>query len=588
MFDTFKAGAALYTYKAVYDWYLVAGLIAGFAAMHAFDQHKKENDVAATVWGSVTLLGCAVPLCWFIFNAAFASQIGRLMSDYYLYWWAAMVVVGAVASLLFQRKWTQHFDVFKSRFTLRTKLERNKKTDVRTIDKVLPDPIKFKPSKYFDAAQGLFLGLGENSNPLYWPAGRPWVHMAVIGSNGSGKGVQIQCLISQAASQRHAVFVMDPKNDEWMPHCLKAAADAAGIPFHFVDLRPAAPSQINLFRGADRHQLDELMQAGFGLAEKGTDADFYRLKDRQACAWLSARIGPLDTPASLFTEHGAHLEKVAEGFAGYLKEMADIAAVNANEGLDLAKIVEEGGIVYVAGSMRNEKIKRLQRMVVVRAIQLAETRDRLSGTLRPVGIVMDEFIYHISKAALEALGAARDKGVYCVLAFQGIGDLARVPADLSADAVKGAIVENCKIKFVYRLEDPDTALWFAAMTGSIQADDESRKVEKNLVLVETLEGDRTIRQTDRFLIDENMLTNLHEGLGVAIGLKGFVKDCHKGEFISISRMDVAKDRAAITPQEWPGYQFKAFDPKDLPALPTAQSSDAVFELPALPDVKKKI
>jgi hypothetical protein len=42
-------------------------------------------------------------------------------------------------------------------------------------------------------------------------------------------------------------------------------------------------------------------------------------------------------------------------------------------------------------------------MLLVRLIQLAEARDRMSGNLRQVCIVLDELKYHLSRIALEAL-----------------------------------------------------------------------------------------------------------------------------------------------------------------------------------------
>lgn len=587
MFERLQLGIALYSLKIVFGWYIVAGFTTGFTAMYALDHQSKENEIRAALWGSVTLLGCVVPVCWMLFNFFYAEKHGFSISWWYLFGWGVLVVVGSAAAFYVQRKWTQKFDLFKHRLTLGTLAERDKKTDVRKIREVLPQPIKYNPVEYFDMKKGMFLGLDERRMPIYWPADLPLPHTAIIGKSGSGKGVAAQNIIAQAAQFKHAVIVLDPKNDEWMPHVLYAACKAAGIPYAFVDLRPAAPPQINLFRGADRHQLDELMQAGFSLAEKGDNADFYRLKDRQACAWLAARIKAGDTPASLYEEHGAHLEKTAEGFAGYLREMADIAAVNATEGLDLANVVAHGGIVYVVGSMRNEKVKRLQRMMVIRAIQLAEERDRLGEKLRPVGILMDEFIYHISRAALEALGAARDKGVYCLLAFQGIADLARCPSDLSPEAVQGAVIENTQIKLVYQLQDPTTAEFFAAMTGKIQVDDETRKVEKNIALVETMETERSIRQTERCLIDETMMTTLYKNLGAIIGLQDADPSRLKGEFIMVNSIKVKKDRDAITPKAWPGAQLKEFNPAEIPALPVSPQPANMpppvdFSLPAIP------
>ncbi len=586
MFDSMILFLGLYAAKAViYGW--IIGIFSGFCAVFAFDNLKRDNTIIAEIWGLFAATGLVFPFSYFSLNFFLAERVGlSQMPIKYLVFWLFFTVIGAGFGVWFHRVFTSKFDVFKSKITKKTEMERNKKTDVRNIDALLPTPEKFNPEDFFNQEKGIFLGLDEGGKPLYWPASEKMPHIQISGTTGSGKGVAIQILAAQAAQAGHALFIADPKNDEWMPHALKAACEKVGVPFHFVDLRPEAPPQLNIFDGASRHEINELLQAGFALAEKGDNADFYRLKDRQAAALVASMICPGESAAQVYQKMGADLERSAEGFAGLLKEMAEIPSVNATDfsGLQLSSVVENGGVVYVVGSMRFEPVKRLQKMIVMRAIQLAERRERLdeAAPLRPVGIVMDEFIYHISRGALEALGGARDKGVYCVIAFQSLGDLFRVPADLSAEAVKGALIDNCKLKITYQIQDPDTAAWLAEATGTILADDESRKVEKNLALVETLEGERTIRQSERFLIDQNMMMNLPRGVGVVIGLKDVLKGRMKAEFLCVDRLNVKKDKAAIETKAafGGGYAPPTFD--DLPEVPTVKPVAEFDDLPPLP------
>ncbi|TKF93720.1 TraM recognition domain-containing protein, partial [Vibrio sp. F13] len=109
-----------------------------------------------------------------------------------------------------------------------------------------------------------------------------------------------------------------------------------------------------------------------------------------------------------------------------------------------------------------------------------------------------ELKYHISKAAMEGLGAARDKGIHMLLAHQSVADLRDCPADLNSDAVVGAVVENTKFKLVYKLQDPETAEWVAKMSGTILVDDETRSVETDATLSEIVDTKRTLRQAERY------------------------------------------------------------------------------------------
>ena len=363
--------------------------------------------------------------------------------------------------------------------------------------------------------------------PIYYQAA-VLPHVQVAGTTGSGKGVLLQILAAQCLLNGEAVFWLDPKDDEYGEHALAQAAKDAGKPFIKIDIRPAAKAKINFFHKSEKEQIEELLLGGFSLSEKGTDSDFYSIDDRAAASFVASQCQPGDTPPSLFNRFGEELEQKAKKFHGLLKEMAELAPVNAKEGVDLRKVVQEGGAVYVVGSMRNAKVIRMQRMLLVKIIQLCEERDRTAGKPRPVCAILDEAKYHISKPFLESLGAARDKGLHVILAHQSLSDLRDCPADLNADAVVGAVMENCALKIIYRVEDPLTAEWMARKSGRIQVDDEVRRVTKNSALSETLNPERQIRQAERFFIDENMILNLHKSQAVVFGngLPSFISTSH--------------------------------------------------------------
>lgn len=511
--------------------------------------------------------------------------------------------VGIVAAIVTLRSGVQLFAEAKNKLTKNTELERNKKSDTRTVLDKLPDPMPaYDIEKYVDFAKGTFIGIGEDKKPIYWPPGKTLPHVEVAGTTGSGKGVFIGMLISQNIGQGEAVFVVDPKDDEYLPHVVATSCEKYKKPYHFIDLRPSAPPQLNFFHGATVDQIEELFLAGFGLSETGKASDFYLIADREAAAAMAVEAAkPGATPASLCNEFYDEIKTVmkAEKFAGYLKEMAAMPAVNAATGLDLRKIIKEGGAAYVVGSMRNSKIMRLQKMFTIKLIHLAEERDRTAGKkIRPISLILDEFIYHISKNTLEGLGAARDKGMHITLAHQALSDFARCGADLDKEAVMGAVMENCKLKLIYRIEDPDTALWLAQKSGKIQVDDESRVVETNLALSETVHGRRTIRQAESFYMDDTMIMNLHERLGIVfgIGLPKFsfsspvktVKDAKNLVPIACAgaRLESAAESLNITPAA-PGVLSEAaaasladFDFAIAPASPVALAAPASSPFPA--------
>lgn len=492
------------------------GVVIGLAGINTWHAAAEERTLSLQVWGWV-LCGALIAGPGAYFGLPLIVKFFGFEGGYFPRWHLAAYFCGCLAGLggafLWARRVAPMLASAKSKVTRRSDLVRNRKTDVREIHNHLPDPRgDFDPRKYMAVKKGVFLGLDENEKPQYLPLER-WLetHIQLVGTSGAGKGVAASVLLVQALRDGEAVVVMDPKDDEWAPHVLRAEAERLGVPFRLVDLRKDIP-QLNLFDGADADELEELLVAGFSLAERGEAADFYRIADRQAArlaGCLLDDLGPCVTPQSLANHPEMRKAKQsAVGFVGKLDELARVGAFDAPSARYLTDTIRDGGCLYIIGSMRNERIKSAQRMVLVRMMQLVELRDRIHTKPRPVRVFLDEFKHHLSRTALTGLGAARDKGMYIILAHQSLADFMDCPADLDGDAIKGAVVENCSVRIIYKVRDPDTANWLASMSGDILVDDEVRTVGRNVALAEVMDGERTVRQAERYMVDKNMLMNL--------------------------------------------------------------------------------
>ena len=493
---------------------LLSGLTLPFIVPLKRDEHEK-----APIWQRVII--CFSFLCFIFGTISPATSYvlrflypARLEVSTPVILWAILIsftVVGVIFHYVARRVLSPEIDKLKRKMVKKTSLERNTRTDVREIKALLPTTEKYDPEQFIDLKKGVFIGLNENRDPQYIPLS-DWQkqHADVIGTTGAGKGVATGLLIYQSILADEGVFEMDPKNDEWAPHLIRKACEDAGKPFYLIDLNKPE-YQLNLIDGITEEHLEELFIAGFSLAEKGEAADFYRIDDRRAARATAQLINenPTATIRDLFnSDFVQSIAETIKGFFGKIEELALLNSINAPEGLALKKIFDDGGCCYIIGSMRNSKVIATQRMILVRLMQLAELRDRINTTPRPIAIHLAELKYHLSRPALEGLGAARDKGVHIIMDHQSVADLRDCPADLNGDAVVGAVVENAKFKLVYKLQDPDTALWVAKMSGTILVDDESRKAKTNRVLTEVIDDERTIRQAERFYIDSNMLLNL--------------------------------------------------------------------------------
>ncbi|WP_233947960.1 type IV secretory system conjugative DNA transfer family protein [Pectobacterium versatile] len=493
---------------------LLSGLTLPFFASMKSDERQK-----ASLWKKLIisfsllcfLFGTVGPLLINVFRWLYND---RILTRIPILDWSILIiftVAGFIFHIALRRTLTPELDKIKKRFIKKTSLERELRTDVRTVKSLLPETLHYDPLDYIDLNKGIFIGMNRDKQPMYLPL-KDWQkqHADIIGTTGAGKGVATGILLYQSILAGEGIFVMDPKDDEWAPHLYRKACEDAGKPFALIDLRKTQ-YQLNLIEDITPDELEELFVAGFSLAEKGQESDFYRIDDRKA-ARMAAQFVSRNTESTIRDVYNSeYVQGIAEdikAFFGKIEELALLNSINAPKGCSLKQIFNEGGCCYVIGSMRNSKIITAQRMLLVRLYQLAERRDRVKETPRPIAIFLDELKYHLSKPALEGLGAARDKGVHIIMAHQSVADLKDCPADLKGDAVVGAVVENAKFKLVYHVMDPDTAEWVARMSGTILVDDEIRKAKTDAVLTETIDGERTIRQAERFFIDSNMILNL--------------------------------------------------------------------------------
>lgn len=526
------------------------GLLSA-ASLFALDAEKDSNWVK--IHSGLFILSF-IPLSAYNVISYLMDSSGVIvnLSKTYLMYWLSCVTLSWISSILWLTVGTQKIEVFKNRITRTSRLERNKKTDIRNIDMFLPDDKqRFDPLAFIDYVKGFFVGWSEEDQPLYIKKG-DWdtSHILLTGRTRSGKGVAAQIIGTQSIQHKELFVVLDPKGDNWMPHIYKKACDEAGQPYHFLDLRQSAHPQINLFEGCTEEVIENMLIGAFSLAEKGDNADFYRLGDRKAARQAARYIAQNSgcTPREVLAVFADEWRDSAAGFASALEEMAELPAVNRrNGGIDIADLERTGGCLYVVGDMINTRIIRMQRMILIRLMMLAKNRDQMKDQ-RIIRVFADEFRVHISRPFIVSLGASAGWRLLTILAFQSFEDLRDCPADLDADMVKGAVIENCALQLSYRIKDPVTAELLAAATGIILVDDESREIKKNVVLTETV-GDRRIAQAERFLVDVNMITSLPVpdierktiGCGVLVGAGKLAQFCFTSPII------VERSQSAITP-----------------------------------------
>lgn len=497
---------------------IVASAAAGFMLAFVLNLGL-EGGIGLALLAITTLVAMSGLVTWVLINAIAGryGMSGLPITDLMI--WACFLAAGVIVALSIIRFFTPLLEKIKKKLTLKTSQERNTKIDVRRITDFMPEGnYTFNPKKHFKK-NDFFLGLNENHKPIYWGSNR-LPHVQIAGATGRGKGVFIGMLEAQALLNGSTVINIDPKDDEYGAYVLYEAAKNAGVPYYYIDLRKEAPPQINFFRNSSADEIFTLFEAAFSLSPKGGDSDFFKISDRRAAKLISKQAEKENyTPAQLYLEYEAYLNKDAPGFGGNLEEMASLSAVNAKHGLDLDEIINNGAAIYIRGSIHNSEVIAMQRMLLVKIIQIAERRDRSAAEKpRQISVVVDELSFQISAAVLASLKTSRDKGLNLILAHQSMTDFRSGPKDLDPIAVEGAVMENGQLKLIYQVEDIELCKKLAEKTGPIQVDDEARTVRKNIALAESVDSERVIRQSERELITPAMLANLPKGVGVLFGV----------------------------------------------------------------------
>jgi len=381
-------------------------------------------------------------------------------------------------------------------------------SDIRDISKLIPKSQKYNPTQYWDKKEkSFFIGLDPTSKPIYVSLDE-WLsqHQQVLGTTGFGKGVAVTNQLAQCISFGQSVVVFDPKNDEWAPSVLLTVAEHYKRPVCVIDLNNNS-AQFNPLYGANDMEIYDLFIGGFGLAERGAESDFYRSKERrivqQWLSTLSAGTTLLELAESLTEVDYDNAPKLCND----LTELAMLGCLQTKQKGAWYDVLDQGGLVYVIGSVRREPVLRLQKMLLLRIMQRLEKRDRQQKHTH-VTLFLDELKYLLCKPSLQALGTIRDKSANILLAHQSINDLRDVPADLDPEAVKSAVLENTALKIVYRSQDPETAEWIAKRSGTISAHREMRDIDTTEGLAEVTKSNRRLIQSERYHVDVNTILSM--------------------------------------------------------------------------------
>ena len=451
--------------------------------------------------------------------------------------WGCCFMGGIVFTTYGARKLQAKFSLLFSRFTVKSSVRRGAKTDIRYMAKELPAIPNYNPLKFINLKKGVFVGLDENVKPIYLQNADDWYkrHFLIVGATRSGKGVAMQYLGVQSLMLGETVVFLDPKGDKYMPHIFKEQCEKQGLPYTYIDLTQDIP-QINLVADFTARDLKNCLVESFSQREMGSESDVYRKNEQEFLENLANFITQQNQTDNLQNNssikslaelcHDYDLSRYADKYKSSvsdLNKLVNISSINAVNGKSLTELISAGGCVYIVGDLLDETIKKIQRFIFCRVVQLARNHSNLVEQTNSINksssskiseqnitVFADELVAHVSRFVAESYTVSLGWNLKIVSAVQDLKLLRGAPADIDPEFLKGAVFGNSQNKLFYRADDIDTADFLSDMTGKIQIEEEQKIVTRNSLNSEKLDKQTRLTQSERNYFDRNMILNLKQ------------------------------------------------------------------------------
>lgn len=432
-------------------------------------------------------------------------------------WWCFLVVLSAPMFLrMIMLRWVRpKINSWLRKF--RVQASGDALSDIRVdMDKLKAKD--FNPQDFYREGQ-MFLGLDDSGEGIYM-ADELFRknHSKVIGPSQTGKGIMLGVLLDQAIMKGWGAWFVDQKPDDFIYDIMRESCERHGRPAPLVlDLNGVGPGSYGPFIGGNRRERRERVVKTFGMADNGTNADFFKREERKVLDYLMPLWdGTLGQLAKLVK--GNHPE-INEQMKSWVKEKNGSIESNVSEFMQLDTLratveesfkVEEalrsGAVVYVRSNINDTIVRKACIALLDELVQIALKKP----LAHPTYLVLDEIRFIVSQTLADALATVLSKNVFMALTYQALTDLLNLPdKTLNAQSIKGGIDINTQITLTYRANDFETAEWLASLTGKAQKTvTKMEKVEVNKGGAEVWGDERSVGQVEETTVTTNQLLAL--------------------------------------------------------------------------------
>lgn len=188
------------------------------------------------------------------------------------------------------------------------------------------------------------------------------------------------------------------------------------------------------------------------------------------------------------------------------------------DGVDLNK-AKKGFVIYfrLQSLLSPKAVGTLGRLIINHLNFLAGTAHREGGDAQLVPIYLDEFASFACLEFADLISKARSAGYALHFSHQSIGDLTEV-----SPGFVNRIADNSATKIVMRINDPDSAEFFARSFGTKIFQKITQRISGNADIQDgELQGEGTVRDAHQFRASPDLFKTLPTGVGSVLIAHGF-------------------------------------------------------------------
>jgi hypothetical protein len=338
----------------------------------------------------------------------------------------------------------------------------------------------------------------------------------VVGGTGTGKGRLLQFIASQFIMNNSSCVFFDPKFDDFLPKILSQECDRHNVPFLLIDLE-YEKAHLTLFKNDGFEIIEQSLSAGFMLEFQGNAQDFYKSLEQELVEELSIFIKnnrqlTLPEAINLFLQNEICNDRDVKKLVIELRRLSRVTSINTLRGIDIQHAIENHTLIYIKCSVDSSRILLLQRILLASVLQYCKYRERIGS--RHVVVILDEFSQLLSNIAIKALSTIRSMNANIIVSHQSVDNLKDCPDNMDSQSIVSAVTENCNIKVTYKVKAPETAQYFAEMSGERPVEESQFDYQVTSSLTQVKKLSKTTKETTSYYFEPNVFKALSKGEAV--------------------------------------------------------------------------